>query len=130
MFSKSLIQFSIDGWGCVPSLLLDPRPNHGGVMKIMATSFKRSYARTAALNALDPATTNPRLTKVCLVKAIKTIAFFFPVVMYGCEGWTINKAECRSIDAFELWCWRRVLSPLDCKEIQPVNPKVLNTPIL
>ena len=46
------------------------------VMKIMATSFKRSYARTAALNALDPATTNPRLTKVCLVKAIKTTAFF------------------------------------------------------
>ena len=92
-------------------------------MKIMATSFKRSYARTAALNALDPATTNPRLTKVCLVKAIKTTAFFSPVVMYGCEGWTINKAECRSIDAFELWCWRRVLSPLDCKEIQPVNPK-------
>ena len=43
-------------------------------------------------------------TKVRLVKAI------FPVVMYGCESWTINKTECRSIDAFELWCWRRLLS--------------------
>ena len=43
-------------------------------------------------------------TKVCLVKAM-----VFPVVMYGCEGWTIKKAECRSIDAFELWCWRRLL---------------------
>src|SRR5574339_363025 len=43
-------------------------------------------------------------TKVCLVKAM-----VFPVVMYGCESWTINKAECRRIDAFELWCWRRLL---------------------
>ena len=43
-------------------------------------------------------------TKVCLVKAI-----VFPVVMYGCESWTIRKVECRRIDAFELWCWRRLL---------------------
>ena len=43
-------------------------------------------------------------TKVCLVKAI-----VFPVFMYGCESWTINKAECQRIDAFELWCWRRLL---------------------
>ena len=42
--------------------------------------------------------------KVCLVKAI-----IFPVVMYGCESWTIKKAECQRIDAFELWCWRRLL---------------------
>ena len=59
------------------------------------------------------------LTKVCLVKAV-----VFPVVMYGCESWTIKKAERRRIDAFELWCWRRLFeSPLDCKEIQPVHPK-------
>ena len=44
-------------------------------------------------------------------------------VMYGCESWTIKKAECQRIDAFELWCWRRLLSPLDCNEIQPVHPK-------
>ena len=44
------------------------------------------------------------LTKVCLVKAM-----VFPVVMYGCESWTIKKAECRRIDAFELWSWRRLL---------------------
>ena len=43
-------------------------------------------------------------TKVCLVKAM-----VFPVVMYGCESWTIKKVECRRIDAFELWCWRRLL---------------------
>ena len=42
--------------------------------------------------------------KACLVKAM-----FFPVVMYGCESWTIRKAECQRIDAFELWCWRRLL---------------------
>ena len=44
------------------------------------------------------------LTKVCLVKAMD-----FPVVMYGCESWTIKKAECQRIDAFELWCWRILL---------------------
>ena len=43
-------------------------------------------------------------TKVQLVKAM-----VFPVVMYGCESWTVKKDECRSIDAFELWCWRRLL---------------------
>ena len=47
----------------------------------------------------------------------------FPVVMNGCESWTIKKAELWWIDVFELWCWRRLLSPLDCKEIQPVHPK-------
>ena len=48
----------------------------------------------------------------------------FPVVMYGCKSWTVKKAECQRIDAFELWCWRRLLRvPLDCKEIQPVHPK-------
>ena len=57
-------------------------------------------------------------TKVSLVKAM-----VFSVVMYGCKIWTIKKAECRRIDAFELWCWRRLLSPLDFKEIQPVHPK-------
>ena len=56
-------------------------------------------------------------TKFCLVKTM-----VFPVVMYGCESWTVKKAECRRIDAFELWCWRRLLeSPLDCKEIQPIH---------
>ena len=43
--------------------------------------------------------------------------------MYGCKSWTIKMAECRRIDAFEVWCWRRLESPLDCKEIQPVHPK-------
>ena len=59
------------------------------------------------------------LTKVCLVKAM-----FFPVVMYGYESWTVKKDERRRIDAFELWCWRRLLRvPWTGKEIQPVHSK-------
>ena len=57
-------------------------------------------------------------TKLHIVKII-----VFPVITYGCESGTIKKAECRRIDAFELRCWRRLLSPLDCKEIKPVNSK-------
>ena len=57
-------------------------------------------------------------TTFCLVKAM-----VFPVVMYGCESWTIKKAEHRRIDAFEMWCWRKTPeSPLDYKEIKLVNP--------
>ena len=59
-----------------------------------------------------------KYSKVRLVKAM-----VFPVVMYGCESWTIKKAENRRINAFELWWWRTLESPLDCKEIQPVHPK-------
>ena len=57
-------------------------------------------------------------TKVHLVKAM-----VFPVVMYGCESWTIKKAECRRIDAFELWCWGRVLRV-------PWTARISNQPIL
>ena len=57
-------------------------------------------------------------TKVCLVKPM-----VFPAAMYGCESWTIKKVERQRIVAFELWCWRRLESPLYYKEIKPVNPK-------
>ena len=57
-------------------------------------------------------------TKVHIVKAM-----VFPVVMYGCESWTVKKAELRRIDAFELWLEKILESPLDCKEIQPVHSK-------
>ena len=58
------------------------------------------------------------LTKVCLVKAM-----FFPVVMYGCEIWTIKKAEHQRLDDFELWCWKTLESPLVGQEIKSVSPK-------
>ena len=57
-------------------------------------------------------------TKIHLVKAM-----VFLVVMYGCESWIIKKVECWRIDTFELWCWRRLLSPLDSKEIKSVDLK-------
>ena len=57
-------------------------------------------------------------TKGHIVKAM-----VFPVVMYGCENWTIKKVDCQRIDTLELWCWRRFESPLDCKKIKPANPK-------
>ena len=57
-------------------------------------------------------------TKVHLVKAM-----VFPGVMCRCDSLTIKKIGCQRIDAFELWCWRRLESPLDNKEIKPVNPE-------
>ena len=63
-------------------------------------------------------------TKVCLVKAM-----VFPVVMYGCESWTVKKAEHQRIDAFELWCWRRLLRVLwtarrsDQSILKEINPE-------
>ena len=67
----------------------------------MLTPWKKSYDHLdSILKSRD--VTFP--TKVHLVKAM-----VFPVVMYGCESWTVKKAECRRIDAFELWCWRRLL---------------------
>ena len=56
--------------------------------------------------------------KVHLVKAL-----IFPVVKYGCKSWTVKKAERQIIITFELWCWRRLWSPLDCKETHSVYPK-------
>ena len=85
----------------------------------MIAPCKKSYDQLSTLKSRD--ITLP--TKVRLVKAI-----VFPVVMYGCECWTMKKAECRSIDAFELWCWRRLLrvpwiarrfNQLILKEISP-----------
>ena len=78
-------------------------------------------------------------TKVCIVKAM-----VFPVVMYGCESWTVNKAEHRRIDAFELWCWRKLLKvPWTARRsnqsiLREINPEYsleglmlkLKTPIL
>ena len=64
------------------------------------TPLKKSYDQLSILKSRD--ITLP--TKVCLVKAT-----FFPIVMYGCESWTIKKAEYRGTDASELWCWRRLL---------------------
>ena len=75
----------------------------------MLSSWKKSCANLDSIlkSYLCQQTNITLSTKVCLVKAM-----VFPVVMYGCESWTMKKAECRRIDAFELWCWRRLLRVL------------------
>ena len=74
-----------------------------------------------AMTNLDSTLKSRDITLATTVHVVK--AMVFPVVMYGCESWAIKKAEGWRIDGLELWCWRRLLSPLDCKEIEPVNPK-------
>ena len=70
------------------------------------------------LDSIPKSRDNTLPAKVHLVKAM-----IFPVVMYECESWTIKRAEHQRTDAFELWCWKTLESPLDYKEIKPVNPK-------
>ena len=74
-----------------------------------------------AMTNLDSILKSRNITLTTKVRIVKAVVF--PVDMYGCVSWTIKKTECQTIDAFELWCWRRLENPLDCKEIQPVNPK-------
>ena len=71
-----------------------------------------------AMTNIDSILKSRNITKVNTVKAM-----FFPVVTHGYKSWTIKKAESQRIDAFELWWWRTLKSPLDCKEIKPVNLK-------
>ena len=75
-----------------------------------------------AMANLDSVLKGRAITLPINVSVVKAMAF--PVVTYSCKSWTIKKAESQRIDAFKLWCWRRLLSPLDSKEIKPVNLKV------
>ena len=74
-----------------------------------------------AMTNLDSVLKGRDITLPIYVSIVK--AMVFPVVTYGCKSWTIKKAKSQRIDAFKLWCWRRLLSPLDSKEIKPVNLK-------
>ena len=74
-----------------------------------------------AMTNLDSAMKSIDITLLIKVSVVKTMVF--PVVTYGCESWTVKKAECQWIDTFKLWCWRRLLIPLNSKEIKPVNLK-------
>ena len=73
------------------------------------------------MTKLDSVLKSRDITLPIKVHIVKVIVF--PVVMYGCESWTIKTAEHRGTDAFKQWCWTRLESPWDCKEIQPVHPK-------
>ena len=71
---------------------------------------------------LDSVLRSRDITFLINVRIVKAVVF--PVSMYGYESWTIKKAKCQRIDPSELWCWRRLFkSPLDSKEIKPINPK-------
>ena len=74
-----------------------------------------------AMTDLDSVLNSRDITLSTKVQLIKVMVF--PVVMYGCESWTIKKAEHGRTVAFELWCWKRLEIPLDSKEIKTVNPE-------
>ena len=94
----------------------------GGLQNHCSHKIKRHLLLgRKAMTSLDGILKSRDITLLTKVYPLK--AMVFPVVMYGCESWTIKKAEHQRINAFELWCWRRLLSHLDCKEIKPVNPK-------
>ena len=71
---------------------------------------------------LDSVLKSRDITLSHIVTSYSTV-MVFPEVMYGCESWTIKKTEHQRTDAFQLWCWRRLESSLDCKDIKAVNPK-------
>ena len=90
-------------------------------MVTAAMKLKDAYSLGEVMSNIDSILKSRDITLPTKVHLVKVMAF--PVIMYGCESWTIKKAEHRRIDAFELWCWRRLLSLFNCKEIQPVHPK-------
>ena len=88
-------------------------------MVIATMKLRRLLLGSKVMTKLDSIFRSRDITLTAKVHLVK--AMVFPVVMYGCESWTVKKPEHRRIDAFELWCWRRLESPLDCKEIQPLH---------
>ena len=84
--------------------------------------IKKTRLGRKAMTNLDSVLRSRDVTLLTMVHRVK--ATVFPLVMYKYESWTIKKAGHQRTDAFELWCWRRLLRvPSDCKEIKPVNPK-------
>ena len=90
-------------------------------MVIAAVKLRHLLLGREVMPNLDSMLKSRDMTWPAKARLVKAMAF--PMFMYGCESWIVKKAEDRRIDAFELWCWRRLPSPLDCKEIQPVHPK-------
>ena len=76
-------------------------------MVIAAMKLRQLLLGRKVMTNLDSIFKSRDITLLTMVRLVK--AMVFPVVMYGCESWTVKKAECRRIDAFELWCWRRLL---------------------
>ena len=94
------------------------RGRSGGLVFPSLSEFSTVYCDPHSLDSIFKSRDITLLTKVRLVKAM-----VFPVVMYGCESWTVKKAEHRRIDAFDVVLEKTLESPLDCKEIQPLHSK-------
>ena len=109
MLSKSLIQFSLEGWGCVPSLLFDLRLNYGGGNEDMATSFKRSHAHSATLSAPNPAASHRQLTPL-----LETPGHSWPSLGQSLVGSLLLSpgSWCTQVSVYVL---RESVSPVLCK---------------
>ena len=100
-------------WAQLPGLVSGGKNSHQGLLSGCVQSFKLNEIKRYLLlgrkvtTNLDSLLKSRDITLPTNVRLVK--AMVFPVVMYGCESWTVKKAECRRIDAFELWCWRRLL---------------------
>ena len=90
-------------------------PRYGGAWWAAVYGVTQSWTRLKWLSSSSRPLVFAK--NVCIVTVM-----VFPVVRYGCESWTMKNAERQRIDAFELWCWRRLESSLDCREIRPLNP--------
>ena len=118
MVSDPITSWQIDGETVAEFIFLDSKITADGDC---SHEIKRHLLLRKAVINLDSILKSRYITlptKVYIVKAL-----VFPGVMYGSKTWIIKKAENQRTDAFEQWCWRRPLSPLDCKEIQPVHSK-------
>ena len=86
-----------------------PRKSHGwGSLVSMGYLKESELSKFTFINKLQFSNSKKKKRETLTTKVHLVKAMVFPVVMYGCESWTIKKAECRRIDAFELWCWRRL----------------------
>ena len=89
-------------------------------MVTAAIKFRHFLPGRKAMKNLDAVLKSKDITLPTKVQIVK--AMLFPVVMYGCESWTLKKAECQRIDAFELWCWRRVPWKARRSILKEINP--------
>ena len=113
MASSSIISWQTDGETVGSKITRDGDCSHE-----IKRRFLLGRKAMTILDSVFKSTDITLRTKVRIVEAV-----VFPEVMYAYESWTVTKAECQRIDAFELWCWRRLESPLDCKGIQPAHTK-------
>ena len=126
-FPQIIVIYTVKGFGIVNKVEIDVFLEltcfcESLQMVTAAMKLRHFFLGRKAMTNLDSLLKGRDITFPTKARLVK--AMVFPLVMYGCESWTIKKAEHRRTEAFELWCWKKILEiPLDCKEIQPVHPK-------